>query len=122
MPKMIRNVLSSLFKKPATAMYPVKKREWYAATRGHIEIDQDRCILCGICSRKCPASAITIDKTARTWTIDRMACVQCGYCAESCPKQCLTVKNEYTAPDTVKVTYTVTVPAKPKVPTETPSS
>ena len=55
-------LLNSLFGKPATLMYPVVPREWEERTRGHIEIDTDTCILCGICSKKCPTNAITVDR------------------------------------------------------------
>lgn len=104
----------SQFQKPATLMYPIRPRIWTPATRGHVVLDPETCILCGSCQRKCPATAIEIDKTARTWSINRMSCVQCGYCVEICPKQSLRMDPQYTAPDTRKDTDTLTVPAKPK--------
>lgn len=96
-------VLGSLFKKPATRMYPVVAREWQDRTRGHVEIDVTSCITCGICQRKCPANAITVSRDTRTWEIQRMQCVQCGACVDNCPKKCLTMKPEYTAPGGEKV-------------------
>ena len=59
--KMAKVLLNRLFQKPATLMYPVVPREWTARTRGHIDIDVDQCIKCGICARKCPTNAITVD-------------------------------------------------------------
>ena len=107
-------VLGSLFKKPATRMYPVVAREWQDRTRGHVEIDVTSCITCGICQRKCPANAITVSRDARTWEIQRMQCVQCGACVDNCPKKCLTMKPEYTAPGGEKVIDTFNIPEAPK--------
>lgn len=109
-------VLGSLFKKPATLMYPVVPRVWQERTRGHISIVEADCILCGICARRCPTDAITVDKPGRTWTIERMDCVQCGSCVDNCPKKCLHMENKYTEPNTVKVVdvHHIPVPAAEK--------
>ncbi|MDR1247101.1 MAG: 4Fe-4S binding protein [Clostridiales Family XIII bacterium] len=108
--KIGKMVMGSLFKKPATLMYPVIPRKWQERTRGHIDIVIDDCILCGICAKKCPTQAITVAKDAKSWTIHRMQCVQCSSCVEACPKKCLVNKNEYTTPSTEK---TVDVFEKP---------
>ena len=107
-------LVSSLFKKPATLMYPVVPREWQERTRGHVEIDVAFCITCGICQRKCPTNAIAVDRNARTWEIQRMQCVQCSSCVDNCPKKCLTMKPEYTTPSTEKVIDTFHIPEAPK--------
>jgi len=103
-------VMKSLFRKPATLMYPVIPRKWQERTRGHISIDEASCILCGICDKKCPTNAITIDKKTRTWTIQRMQCIQCGCCTEVCPKKCLGMEPEYTEPGVSKVVDIFTIP------------
>ena len=95
-------------------MYPIKPREWQERTRGHIEINESDCILCGICAKRCPTLAIDVDKAGRTWTIERMLCIQCGACAENCPKKCLLMKPDYTSPDVVKVTDTFNIPEAEK--------
>ena len=91
-------VVNKLFKKPSTLMYPIKKREFFERTRGHIGIDIDDCIFCGMCSRRCPTGAINVDKSSKRWDIERLKCVQCSYCVEVCPKKCLSMENDYTAP------------------------
>lgn len=107
----IANVIAkSLFKKPATLMYPVVPREWQERTRGHVEIDVTSCIVCGICAKKCPADAIVVDRASRTWEIQRMQCIQCNSCVDTCPKKCLTMAPEYTQPDTQKVVDTFEIP------------
>ena len=54
-----------------------------------IAIDMTTCVLCGICGKKCPTSAITVDRAAKTWSIDREGCVNCGSCITACPKKSL---------------------------------
>lgn len=95
----IKNLLS----KPATLKYPQAPRVYPQGSRGHVEINIDDCIMCGICSRKCMSHAITVDRKTRTWSIERMGCVQCRLCVDSCPKKCLTMAAGYTAPAAVKV-------------------
>lgn len=107
-------VLKSLFKKPATLMYPVVPREWQERTRGHVGIHEADCIVCGICSKKCPANAITVDRKKRTWSIQRMQCIQCNSCVEACPKTCLTMENQYTEPGPEKVVDTYEIPKQEK--------
>jgi len=108
--KIGRMVMRSLFRKPATLMYPVVERDYTERTRGHIEVDMDVCILCGICDKKCPTDAITVDKQARTWSIQRMRCIQCSCCVEVCPKKCLLNEKSYTTPDVIKIVDTFEKP------------
>lgn len=119
--KLGKTVLRSLFRKPATQMYPVIPRAWQERTRGHIGIEIDECIFCGICQRKCPTNAIVVNKAGKSWTIERMQCIQCSCCVEVCPKQCLTNENTYTTPNTEKVTdsfVATPAPAPAPAPTE----
>jgi len=98
--------LKNLFSKPATYGYPFVKKEYKERYRGKIVIDIDDCLFCGLCSRKCPSGAITVDRNARTWSIERMGCVQCANCVEGCPKNCLHTENAYTDPAAEKVVDT----------------
>lgn len=98
--------LKNLLSKPATANYPAVPRQYPERSRGHIEINIDNCIMCGICSRKCMSGAIKVDRTNKTWTIERMGCVQCSACVNACPKKCLSILSGYTSPSTEKVVDT----------------
>lgn len=104
--------MRSLFGKPATLMYPVKPAKITEATRGHMTIDVDTCIFCGICQKKCPTNAITVDRKGRVWSIERMKCIQCNACAVNCPKDALLMETTYTAPSQVKITDTFQGPPK----------
>lgn len=97
-----RTVLASLFQKPATTSYPFTPREYPDKTRGKVAIEIDDCIYCGMCMRKCPADAITVDRAQKTWTINPFSCVQCACCVDNCPKKCLHMEVQYTAPAPVK--------------------
>lgn len=86
---MLRSILGNLLKKPATVAYPAGPKPERPHARGHVAIRIDECIFCGICARKCPTGAITVDRAEKRWAIHRHECIVCGYCAESCPKKCL---------------------------------
>ncbi|MCL1864382.1 MAG: 4Fe-4S binding protein [Spirochaetes bacterium] len=87
----------NFFKKPATLMYPFKKREFYPATRGRIFNSIEQCIFCGLCSRKCPTNAITVTKESREFYLRSLQCIVCGSCVEACPKKCLIMENQYSS-------------------------
>ncbi len=90
--------LKNLFSRPATRLYPKEVRKPFPGQRGHISIEIDNCIFCGICSRKCPVQAITVTRAERKWEIDRFRCIVCGACTEGCPKKCLHMSEAYTPP------------------------
>lgn len=54
--------------------------------------DTSACVFCTLCAKKCPQSAITVDRAAKTWKLDEDSCVGCGVCAATCPKKCLTLR------------------------------
>ena len=112
--------LQNLFRKPVTTRYPFAPAQYPERMRGHVEIDIEACISCGLCARSCPPGALKVDRAARTWTIDRFDCVQCGNCVNNCPKKCLRIVPGYTVPDTAKHSETFTRPAPAQ--TEAPAA
>jgi formate hydrogenlyase subunit 6/NADH:ubiquinone oxidoreductase subunit I len=90
--KMIRQVLASIFKKPATVMYPKVNMDMPDKFRGEIKFTQSLCIGCKMCMRDCPAGAINIIKVGDKLfeaEIDLGRCIYCAQCVDSCPKKAL---------------------------------
>ena len=104
----------SLFKKPETCLYPAEKKEAPAGLRGHIVIDESKCILCGICQKACPTGAITVDRKGRIWAIEPFRCILCDSCVRACPKQALATSPELKEIATGKYDSVYTIP-DPKV-------
>ena len=50
-------VIKNLFQKPATTQYPFEPVEYPERMRGHIRIEIENCITCGLCMRSCPSQA-----------------------------------------------------------------
>lgn len=105
-----KTALHNLFHKPATRLYPQQPRKYPQRTRGQVGIDIDACIFCGMCMRKCPTGAITVERANKTWTIQRFGCIQCSCCVESCPKKCLHMEQQYPHPAAQKYTESFSQP------------
>ncbi|MFX0003528.1 MAG: hydrogenase iron-sulfur subunit [Candidatus Hodarchaeota archaeon] len=58
-------------------------RDYLIAEFSGIEIDDNRCGLCGLCSKICPYNAITIE--SEKVSIDKFKCKGCGTCVSICP-------------------------------------
>jgi formate hydrogenlyase subunit 6/NADH:ubiquinone oxidoreductase subunit I len=97
---MAKTVIRNIFQGPATLMYPKKKREYTAVTRGSIENDIGKCILCGLCAKRCPTYALSVSKENREWVINRLKCCICNLCVEICPVKSLSTMNHYSLPVT----------------------
>ena len=95
--KLGKMTFGSLFKKPETVLYPLQTKPQPAGLKGHIVVDADACILCGMCDRNCTTDCITVDKQERYWQINPFNCIQCGYCITVCPKKCLHMDPNYWA-------------------------
>jgi ech hydrogenase subunit F len=95
---MTKTVIKNLFSGPATLMYPKRKRTFTPITRGRVENDINKCIFCGMCSRRCPTYAIAVTKDSKEWQIDRLKCCTCNLCVEICPVKSLSMENQYAPP------------------------
>ena len=93
-PAFLPAALKGMVRKPATRRYPTEIRPPYAGERGAIVNDEARCILCGLCERRCPTQCIEVDKKGRLWAHDPFACILCGFCVEVCPTKSLTQSEE----------------------------
>lgn len=54
-----------------------------------IEIDEDKCVSCGICTGSCAVRALTLDRT--TWDLEyhEQKCVGCNRCVTACPSRAI---------------------------------
>jgi formate hydrogenlyase subunit 6/NADH:ubiquinone oxidoreductase subunit I len=97
---MAKTVIKNLLAGPATLMYPKRKRTFAPITRGRVDNEINKCIFCGMCSRRCPTYAITVTKDSKEWQIDRLKCCICNLCVEICPVKCLSTQTQYAPPAT----------------------
>ena len=66
-------------------------------------LDVDKCILCGICAKKCQVDAIVVKKKQKkivTVQVNPKKCIGCGNCVAACPSDALSLikKNQETVP------------------------
>lgn len=95
MANMFSIVMKNLFSKKQTRSFPLgPEREIYERSRGRILMEPENCILCSICAKKCPADAITVNRSTGMWELNAFRCILCGECVSSCPKKCITMSNE----------------------------
>lgn len=92
---MLPEIITNMFKPPATINYPTEKLNSPKDFRGRITFDSSKCIGCKMCMRDCPAGAIRIEPTGAekkfqsTISLDR--CLFCAQCVDSCPRKALAV-------------------------------
>jgi NAD(P)H-quinone oxidoreductase subunit I len=91
---MLRDVLRSLFERPATRRYPFERKPAPERLRGALRWNPKGCTGCCMCTRDCPANAIeliTVDKASKRFVLryhmDR--CTFCAQCVQTCRFGCL---------------------------------
>jgi heterodisulfide reductase subunit A len=71
------------------ASIPMQKG--YIETEGIVaDIDLTDCSQCGLCSKRCPYSAIKVDAEENPDVIKAL-CKGCGLCAADCPTECISI-------------------------------
>ncbi len=94
-PGLSKTLIRSLVGKPATEMYPQRKKTYTDATRGRVQNEIERCIFCRLCEKNCPTKALAVSKEKNEWEIDSLKCCLCRRCVEVCPVKCLSMDNVY---------------------------
>ena len=95
---MLPTILKNLLGGPATRMYPVQVREPFEHARGHVEFNDDKCMLCSLCALRCPAEAVSIDKENRKLIFDPARCIVCEVCVQACPNDAIDMVYKWRAP------------------------
>lgn len=96
--KMLKELLRSLTKKPATVKYPAEGREMPKGFRGKLKFYPEKCVRCKLCMRDCPTGTIEIKKLNEkefVLVFDLGKCIYCAQCVDSCPQKALEVTPEY---------------------------
>ncbi|MEI6211748.1 MAG: 4Fe-4S binding protein [bacterium] len=114
-------VLKWMLRKPYTHCYPTEPRQPFPGSRGALAIHLPTCTFCGICAKRCPTQALTVNRAARHWTIDRLRCISCDYCAEHCPKKCLSLTTAHGIPTVTRDREVFVAPAPAPAPTGNPA-
>jgi H+/Na+-translocating ferredoxin:NAD+ oxidoreductase subunit B len=72
----------------------------FFASNYFAEINEENCIGCGICLKRCQMDAITLNKDLKKAFIDIYRCIGCGLCVTKCPTDAvyLMKKNKVTVP------------------------
>ncbi len=96
---MFKDVASSLFKKPATRLYPYVKKETPNKLRGALVWNPEKCTGCMLCIKDCPAEAIeliVLDKANKRFVMRYNAdkCVYCSQCVVNCRFDCLSMSGD----------------------------
>jgi len=95
---MLGEIVPSLFKKPATDLYPFERNPAPERLRGRLVWNVDNCVGCNMCMKDCPTGAIkiyTVDKKAKRYVMryytDR--CIFCSQCVQNCRFDALVMSN-----------------------------
>ncbi len=73
-----------------------------AGRKGEIEVDMEKCTLCGACAELCPAFVLIDRKSTAdalvpfdNLLVDREKCDYCGICVPFCPEDAIKVKGDF---------------------------
>jgi NADH-quinone oxidoreductase subunit I len=84
------------WRKKVTVEYPDEKIVMSPRYHGRFELDQDKCIACGLCANACPNKVIQIEKAKLgkkqiliKYVMRIEYCLFCGLCVEACNKDAL---------------------------------
>jgi ferredoxin len=56
-----------------------------------LELDEKKCIGCGMCVTVCPQGVF--DRIKKAYIVNKDWCMQCGACAKNCPVAAIKVKS-----------------------------
>lgn len=96
---MLRDVIDSFFRAPATEKYPFERTAAPTRLRGKLIWNPEKCSGCGLCAKDCPSNAIeviTIDRATKKFIVryhmDR--CTYCAQCVQNCRFKCMEMSSQ----------------------------
>ncbi len=104
-PMNYRSTISSV-NKIALKIISLLSNDYLIADFTGINLNEEKCGLCGLCIKSCPYNAITLD--SEKIKIDRFKCKGCGSCVSSCPTGALNMNID----STEKILRTIDVLSK----------
>jgi formate hydrogenlyase subunit 6/NADH:ubiquinone oxidoreductase subunit I len=119
--KIIKQVLMTFAKKPATVCYPFVKTDMPKKFRGRLIFHADKCVGCGMCVKDCPSNAITITKVGDKMfhaEIDLGKCIYCAQCVDSCFKKALEITSKFELASLDRETLKIDIDAVKYYPTQ----
>lgn len=57
-----------------------------------LNLNEEKCVGCGMCVDVCPQAVIGMNGVGRAWIQDRDACMECGACSRNCPTEAFSVQ------------------------------
>jgi L-aspartate semialdehyde sulfurtransferase ferredoxin len=54
-------------------------------------LDDEKCVVCGLCTAVCRPEALTLDESRNSLVFDKDKCVYCEACVVACPRRAITL-------------------------------
>jgi ferredoxin len=84
------------------AVKEMSKLDAMAPSRFVAEVNEELCIICGVCGERCQVDAVGPDEGSREGTskVNRIRCIGCGLCVTQCPTEAIAmnVRGSYQEP------------------------
>lgn len=96
--------LKHFLSRKLTVQYPEQMPELQERFRGHLYLEFEKCIVCGMCTKTCPNGVLSLEdardentrkKKLISYTIDHQYCMFCNLCVENCPGNCLHFDHDF---------------------------
>ena len=85
----LKKIPNLKFDKPSRFKRAMVKAFLIGMTKEKIIVDEDKCVKCRICMKKCPVKSITLKPFPE---INSKKCIRCFCCIEVCPQHALHLK------------------------------
>jgi ech hydrogenase subunit F len=99
---MLSTVIKNLISRPDTTKYPNAAPDIPEGNRGRVDWNMESCVFCGLCEKRCPALAVSMDKSSGIILLHVHRCISCGVCIDVCPKDAISMTSEYSKPGYAK--------------------